>query len=130
MRWTVTASGLGYRANSAAYFLALVILFSHAAIALAHTVWVFSARQSSTAWSSLTDLVVLALTSRLPEGAVLENASVGIKCYKTLGEPVRIRATGSQTVSNGTIVTDRAEMILGTDWASEKYEDVIVGETY
>jgi hypothetical protein len=55
MRWTVTASGLGYRASSAAFCLALIILFSHAVIALAHMAWVFLARESSTAWSSLTD---------------------------------------------------------------------------
>jgi hypothetical protein len=54
---------------------------------------------------------------------MLENASVGIECYKILGEPVRIQA---QTVSRGSVVVDTAKMILGVDWGSDKY----IGKTY
>jgi hypothetical protein len=89
--WSITVTGKAYNAGSAAYYFALTLLFLHAALAIAHTVWALYTRESSDAWSSLTELVVLALNSPPPTGSTLENTSTSVERYANLKEPVRLR---------------------------------------
>ncbi|KAF4627139.1 hypothetical protein G7Y89_g11023 [Cudoniella acicularis] len=133
MQWSTTVTGLGYRANSLAYYLALAVLFTHTIIALIHTIWVFRTGETSTAWRSLTELVVLALRSMLLSGETLENASVGIEKYTTLREAVHLRTLGGALQVQGETLPNRASgvhMILGTEYSPSKHGTVVVGERY
>lgn len=138
MHWSTTVTGLGYRANSLAYYLALTVLFTHTGIALIHTIWAFTTRENSTAWGSLTELMVLALRSTPPSGLTLENASVGIDQYAKLREPIRFRTLDIESQcqpqpQGGTLPHGGANgvhMILGTEYSPSKHKTVAVGEPY
>ncbi|KAL1860254.1 hypothetical protein Daus18300_009308 [Diaporthe australafricana] len=134
MRWSTTVSGIGYRADSAAYYLALVVLFLHLVIALSHIFWVFwrpwRPCETSTAWSSLTDLLVLALGSTPPaDSAILDNATAGIQRYATLREGVRIRA---EHIPLGVSGQDQGgvKMVLSQEYSASKHDEVVVGRSY
>lgn len=129
-------SGLGYRVNSFSYIFALAVLFLHVTLALCHTVWVIysvNRGESPAAWSSLTDLVTLALRSTPPETS-LDDASAGVNRYKTFEEPVRIRTVdfdgGDALQSGKTSGSDGVEMILGSDYSPAKHRKVIAGQSY
>ena len=96
LQWSVVVSGFAYRADSLAYYLALTVLFVHAALALGHVAYVLHTRVCCDAFDSFIGLVVLAAKSGMPKafGAVdvFENASAGIEQYRTMGTLVRIRA--------------------------------------
>ncbi|KAL9088144.1 MAG: hypothetical protein Q9159_003262 [Coniocarpon cinnabarinum] len=94
VRWTVSIAGYSYKADSVAYWLSLIVLFVHSLIALAHTVWMVIQRQSSGAWHSLTELLVLSQNS---EPAVeLKNTCGGIDRGNTFSRTARIRAMRSK----------------------------------
>ena len=88
---SVTFAGYSYKADNASFYLAFVLLFLHLLIALLHTTYKFWTGISSDAWSSVTELLVLAQQSA-PAKQALYNVSAGIERGKTLQNPVRIRA--------------------------------------
>lgn len=143
IHWSVAVEGLGYRAEGTAYKLALSVLFLYLAIALSHTVWVLTTLESkqsrglSMAWSSLTELITLALKST-PPTTTLTNASSGVKRYRSFKEPIRIRTASPQPSSpvsshQGTTNAsgiDELEMIVGTDYVLNKHRRVVIGAAY
>ncbi|KAK3934019.1 hypothetical protein QBC46DRAFT_429396, partial [Diplogelasinospora grovesii] len=139
MYWSVAVTGLGYRAgDSAANYLSMAVLFIYIILALGHTIWVLYTRETSTAWSSLTDLLTLALMSRPPDSG-LENASAGMERLKTLQTPIRIRALtdkasggGISPLGGGAAVqlSRGVEMIVGTDSSPDIHEAVVIGQEY
>lgn len=72
LRWSVVVAGYAYRADSAAYYLALTVLFLHASLALGHMVYVLWTRVCCDAWDSFVGLVVLA--RRYVSGSCLHRA--------------------------------------------------------
>ena len=138
MYWSVAVTGLGYRANSLAYYLALAVLFVHVVLAFGHIIWVCRTckRETSTAWSSLTELITLALRS-VPPDSTLDNAAAGVKRFKMFEDPVFIRRTSKQALNGGaphqavaTQSSGEVEMILGTDYAPDIHKTVVIGKTY
>ncbi|MCJ1460888.1 hypothetical protein MMC28_011270 [Mycoblastus sanguinarius] len=95
LRWSVVVGGYAYRADSLAYYLALTVLFLHAALALGHVAYLLWTRVCCDAWDSFVGLIVLAAKSGIPgaSGAVdvFKNASSGIERYRTMSTEVRVR---------------------------------------
>ena len=135
--WSVAVTGLGYRANSTACYLALAVLLLYVVLALSHTIWVLITQETSTAWSSLTDLLTLALMSRPPDSG-FDNASAGIERFRTLQSPIRIRVPSDEALSGeatppggSTVQVSRGvEMIIGTDFSAEKHNAVVIQQKY
>lgn len=104
LKWSVVVGGYAYRADSLAYYLALTVLFLHAALALGHVVYVLWTRVCCDAWDSFVGLIVLAARSGMPRapGAVdvFENTSVGIERYRTMGTQVRIRTLPTSNIAS------------------------------
>ena len=111
MQWKIAISGLGYRVNGAPYYIASTILLTHVTIALCHIAWVIQTRQTSTAWSSLHELVILAFKSP-PPGPALDNASAGVTRYVTYQERLSIQAVSKTPGPDG------VEMVLNSDIAT------------
>lgn len=126
--WTVEVSGLAYRVDSNAYKLALAVLFTHAALALAHFAYVVYTRvlggtrdsflgSVCDTWGSFLGFVVLAARSGV-EGNVgvangaggprdpailFKNAGAGIERYRTMETEVRIRSKQTRGTNNPTV---------------------------
>ena len=118
---SITAAGYAYKADSAAYFLALTVLFAHAALALGHIIYlcIFS-RITSEAWDSLVSLLLLAIVSgqrtltasssnsgasSSSSSQTFGNAGAWVERYKTFSTPAYVRAVpsrGSTSNGNGT----------------------------
>lgn len=136
IHWSVAVTGLGFKANSLAYYLAMALLFIYAVLVFGHIIWVFKTNELSTAWSSLTDLIALALKSTPPQ-SVLDNASAGIERFKTFQEALRIREINTQASNRGTTFQNGAvqsiygaEMILGMDYLPSEHKMIITGKSY
>lgn len=88
LQWSVTVGGYAYRADSTAYYLALTVLFVHAALALCHILYILWTRVCCDAWDSFIGFTVLAARSGMPGGSgankVFENAASGIERYRTM----------------------------------------------
>jgi len=134
-QWSISATGLGYRANSLSYYIALALLFTHAVIALAHTIWIFYNRKTSTAWSSLADIVTLACKST-PPTSTLNNASAGVESYEAFQHPVRIRVirsgqnAGLSRPTGTTNIPNEVEIVFDAEHLTGNYEEVLVGQLY
>lgn len=123
--WTVEVSGLAYRVDSNAYKLALAVLFTHAALALAHFAYVvcnhvFGHTRDSflgsvcDTWDSFLGFVVLAARSgagsnasvansaggRRDTATLFKNAGAGIERYRTMETEVRIRSKQTHGTNN------------------------------
>lgn len=113
LRWDVIITGLAYKANSTSYYLSLAVLYVHACFALLHTIYSLWHRRTSSAWESLTDLVLLCLNSS-PASAQLQNATGGINEHALYKKRTWIRGvksnptlptpTGVPTVSQSTTI--------------------------
>ena len=126
--WTVEVSGLAYRVDSNAYKLALAVLFTHAALALAHFAYVVYTRILGDArhsflgsvcdtWDSFLGFVVLAARSGVEGNAgvvngaggprdtatLFKNAGAGIERYRTMETEVRIRSKQTHGTNNPTV---------------------------
>ncbi|KAL8691997.1 MAG: hypothetical protein Q9218_002889 [Villophora microphyllina] len=116
LKLSMTIGGYAYRADSKAYWLALAVLLSHAALVLAHLGYVLCTRVFSHAWESITSFIVLAAMSgtNLAANALVkvegstttggnagpskfENASSGVSRYRTMNTSVKIRAKSTIT---------------------------------
>ena len=84
-------SGLNYK-NTLAERLAMVVLFLHITVALAHTIWTTARGRSSACWDSITEIVVLAQNSK-PAFPALENTAAGLQHSFTFAKKVIIRPT-------------------------------------
>ena len=131
LHWSVVVGGYAYRADSLAYYLALTVLFLHAALALGHVVYVLRTRICCDAWDSFVGLMVLASKSGILGTStavdVFENASAGIKRYRTMSTPVCIRAlpTSSATAASPGDV----KMFFGDQALAAGHQTVVTGKT-
>ena len=121
--WSVAVTGLGYRTYSTAFYLATAVLLLHVVLSLAHIIWVMCTGETSTAWSSVTDQLSLALISPPPKFE-FENTSGGIKHYKTHQTPMRIRVVENGNVNAG------VQMVAGKEFLPGKHLEIIAGQEY
>jgi hypothetical protein len=93
----ITIGGYSYAATSPVDFASIALLLAHCFLALCHTLYtVCYTSQSSSAWDTLTELMVLMQNSK-PADRTLRNSNAGIERMATYGVVGRIYAT---TVSN------------------------------
>lgn len=128
LHWGITVTGLGYRAEGVSYYLALALLFTHSAIAIVHIIWVLYTRNTSTAWSSLQDLVALVSKSTPPD-SVLDGTSAGIESYETFKHPVRIRAAKPRPAT-GRSASSGLEIVFDADYVPDDFNTVAEGQLY
>lgn len=113
LNWSVTVSGYAYRADSAAYYLALTVLFVHALFALAHMVYLLRSCITRNAWiceawDSYLGLYTLAIVSAGSWTAaagvqrIFHNAGVGIDHYRTYKTRACVRVTSAANATNPT----------------------------
>lgn len=132
LHWSVVVGGYAYRADSLAYYLALTVLFLHAAFALCHVAYLLWTRVCCDAWGSFVGLVVLAAKSGTSgaSGAVgvFENASTGIERYRTMGTHVRARAS----CAPGVTAASRAdvEILFGDSTLAAGYRELEIDKAY
>ncbi|KAI4216266.1 MAG: hypothetical protein LQ351_001276 [Letrouitia transgressa] len=81
-RVNVTISGYKYDASATTDYLAIAVIIFHGLVALAHTVYCFICGASSSSWDSISEILTLALGSRVEE-KVLQNTGAGIKTGNT-----------------------------------------------
>ena len=133
LKWSVVVGGYAYRADSLAYYLALTVLFLHAALALGHTVYVLRKRVCCTAWDSIVELIVLTAKSSILKAPsaidLFENASAGIERYRKMGTKVRI---GASSTSGGTTTSQKDVKILFGDGAlaAAGYQELEINKAY
>ena len=83
-------NGYAYYASTTTDYLATAVAAAYILLALAHTAWALYRRVSSSAWDSITELLVLCQNS--PPSAVLHNTSTGIHRLATYTKMVKLRA--------------------------------------
>ena len=132
LHWSVVVSGYAYRADSLAYYLALTVLFLHAALALGHVAYILRTRVCCDAWDSLVELMVLTAKSSMPgaSGAdnVFKNASAGIERYQTMSTQVRVRALPT---SGGTAVKQEdVKILFGKKTLAAGYRTLEIDKKY
>lgn len=89
----ITIGGYSYAATNVADYASIALLLVHVFLALCHTLYtVWYTSQSSSAWDTLTELMVLMQNSR-PADRMLRNANAGITEAATYGVVGRLYVT-------------------------------------
>lgn len=127
LRWTIVVGGYAYRADSTAYYLALTVLFLHAAFALAHVSYILWTRICSDAFDSFIGLIVLAALSGkrgIPDSPsnIFENASAGVERYRTMATEVRVRVKpASRSAAPG---QEHIQLLFGDEKYAQGYREL------
>ncbi len=112
----VEAQGYAYSSRGTAAKFSVVVLLLHLSIALGHFLYTwFYSRESSDSWSSISELVALAMRSTSPQS--LENTGAGIYCIEVFEKETRV-------------VERNGRLQLAIDVPSERYELVKANECY
>jgi len=125
LHWSITISGYAYKADSTAYYLSFTALSLYVILALGHLAYSLYTSESSDAWHSFEDLLVLSHSSR-PDYRALSNASAGIRCNSTLKKKVRIRVVESDGFSGP---GEELQLLFETA-GEEGFRKVVVGDEY
>ena len=125
LRWDLTISGYAYKADSIGFTLAIVVLLTYVALALAHLIYSFHSYQSSCAWSSFEDIVALSHSSQ-PDPQALRKTSAGVSCHSTLQRKVRIRVAKGRKRITG----HEQLQLLFDDVLEDEYSMVASGKEY
>lgn len=132
LQWSAVVGGYAYRADSLAYYLALTVLFLHAALALGHVTYLLWTRVCCDAWDSFVDLLVLTAKSGISgaSGAVdlFENASAGIERYRTMSTQVRVRALHISGVTAAG--QEDVKMLFGNKTLAAGYRTLDIDKKY
>ncbi len=87
----LTRLGYGYETSSTSTRLSLIVIMAYCIFAVGYITYMLSSGHTSTAWSSATEIIVLALQSKRSEH--LRHVSAGINSIETYQEPVGIRVS-------------------------------------
>ncbi|POS69604.1 hypothetical protein DHEL01_v212002 [Diaporthe helianthi] len=90
MRWDVTVSGLAYKADTTAVYLAIAVIFCCTMIGMCHAAYMLITRRSSEAWDSIEEMIVLSQLSRPSLSPDLANTSGGIHASVALKTKAQI----------------------------------------
>ncbi|KAH6876193.1 hypothetical protein BKA58DRAFT_438141 [Alternaria rosae] len=85
----LTRLGYGYEMSSTPTRLSLAVVMAYCMFAVGYITYMLSSGHTSTAWSSATEIIVLAMQSKRSEH--LRHVSAGINSIETYQEPVGIR---------------------------------------
>ncbi|RYN70878.1 hypothetical protein AA0117_g10086 [Alternaria alternata] len=85
----LTRVGYGYETSSVSARLSLTVIMAYCIFAVKYIMYMLSSGHTSTAWSSATEIIVLAMQSKRSEH--LRHVSAGVNCLATYQEPVGIR---------------------------------------
>lgn len=90
LHWDVTVSGLAYKANSTAAYLAIAVMLACTTIGACNSAHMLISRRSSEAWDSIEEMIVLSQLSRPSASARLANTSGGIRASAAYKSKVQI----------------------------------------
>ena len=85
----LTRVGYGYETSSVSARLSLTVIMAYCTFAVGNITYMLSSGHTSTAWSSATEIIVLAMQSKRSEH--LRHVLAGANCLATYQEPVGIR---------------------------------------
>ncbi|KIX02441.1 uncharacterized protein Z518_08382 [Rhinocladiella mackenziei CBS 650.93] len=88
-RIDITIGGYSYRASSLTDYLSIALFLTHIVLASCHVIFMVGKGQSSSAWDSISELLVLAQNSRPPTKA-LRNTNAGIQRLNTYSQIARL----------------------------------------
>ena len=133
MKFSVVVGGYAYRADSIAYYLALTVLFLHAALALCHVAYLLWTRICCDAWDSIVGLIVLAATSGIPitsPGAVdiFKNAATGVERYRTMNTKLRVKRSSAPAL--GVAVQTDVKIFFGDEKLAAGHQKLEIGKAY
>ena len=129
LQWSVAVSGYAYKADSLAYYLALTVLFVHAALALSFVVYKLWTHIFNKAWDSFIELFLLAATSCSSGPAdIFENTSSGIERYRTMKTAVRIRALSASGATPAT--QNDIKIFFGKEKPGVDYRKLEIDKAY
>ncbi|KAG5795502.1 hypothetical protein H9Q69_005436 [Fusarium xylarioides] len=89
-------------------WIANIGLLLYAAIALSHSVYISCKGQTSGAWDSILELVVLCQNSKPPPRPILANTSAGVHSFKTVRSMAWVEVSEDTSATTGTDVNARA----------------------
>ena len=129
LQWSVTVSGYAYKADSVAYYLALTVLFVHAALALSFVVYKLWTHILYDVWESFIELFLLAATSGSSGPAdVFKNTSSGIGRYRTMKTAVRVRALSA--LSAAPTSQNDIKILFGKEKPRVSYQELEIEKAY
>ena len=111
LRVAFAITGFAYQ-NNLAGDLAMSILLIHIALAIAHLMWIWSRRQTSESWGTISEYTALAQNSH-PAYHALENTGAGIKNWRTFSRVAKIRISSHEVSSSQTAF--RPELVFLED---------------
>jgi hypothetical protein len=114
-----TIYGYGYGVNNISAKLSLAVVIAYAVVTFAYVVYTVMIGHTSTAWSSATELIMLALQSRDP--GHLGHISVGLEKSETFQQSVGIRVSSMNVTGTGE-TTEKLELVFEHDQSSERRE--------
>lgn len=100
MHWDVTVSGLAYKANSTAVYLAIAVMLACTTIGACNSAYILISRRSSEAWDSIEEIIVLSQLSRPSGSARLANTSGGIHASAAYKSKVQILERTGNALGN------------------------------
>lgn len=133
MKFSVVVGGYAYRADSLAYYLALTVLFLHAALALCHVAYLLWTRICCNAWDSIIGLIVLAATSGVPINSpsaddVFKNAATGVERYRTMNTKLRVKKSSAPAL--GAAVQTDVKIFFGDEKLAVGHQNLEIGKAY
>lgn len=133
MKFSVVVGGYAYRADSLAYYLALTVLFLHAALALCHVAYLLWTRICCDAWDSIIGLIVLAATSGVPTTSpsavdIFKNAATGIERYRTMKTKLHVKR--SSTSAPGVAAQTDVNMFFGDEKLAAGHQKLEIDKSY
>ena len=130
---SIFVAGYAYSADSAAYYLALTILFIHAAIAVGYLAYILKTRECCDVWDSFLGLFVLAATSEVSPASkineVLQKTSSGVEHYRTLKTAVRIKAFNASSTPPLSSEND-IKLLFGKESPPIDYQNIEFDKKY
>jgi len=110
-RVDITIGGFSYQAKAPTDYLAIVVLSVHIVLAISHSIHQIYSARSSSAWDSLTELLVLMQLST-PATDELRNTGAGIKTMETYGKIIKVDSTSTNVKISSRSCMNKAGVII------------------
>jgi hypothetical protein len=114
-----TIHGYGYGVNNISAKLSLAVVIAYAVVIFAYVAYMVIVGHTSTAWSSATELIMLALQSRDP--GHLGHISVGLEKSETFQQSVGIRVS-SMNIRGTEETIEKLKLVFEHEQSNERRE--------